>query len=242
MLTVVRDWVFAEWINDQRGVVSGLLLKPAVAVVPVRAALPDRKPVHERLIGSDAGKAETRDAIHVCRRPDAMPVNGSRFRQAVSDRQRHRIPFAPAQDRTRNGAVDRGSLGAVTGKINRDLLDGQCELGTREHFLRAGSATHHRRPAPQVKPSDDAASDQSLHEAPAADGPCRALFRISLSVHRVSLLGAEHSLRFPWPPVVTMRRCTVGARDANGAGEHCRCDGPAGKVSPTLLHTLPLLW
>src|SRR5262245_24571492 len=138
---------------------SGLLLKVAVAVIPVRATLADRKPVHERLIGCDARKAQTRDAIHLCRRADAMPVNGSHFRQVVGDRECHRITFTPAQDRTRNGTVDRSRVGAVTSKIDRDLLDDECELITRQYFWPVIIATHQRRPAPQVEPRYDTAGD-----------------------------------------------------------------------------------
>ncbi len=63
-------------INDNRPIMAQLFLKARVAVVPVGAVLFDRKTVLKRFAGHDAGKADARNAVHLVRQNQTMPVNG----------------------------------------------------------------------------------------------------------------------------------------------------------------------
>src|SRR6266700_3071750 len=50
--------------NNDRSIYSGLFLECGMAVVPVGAALMHREAVDEGLAGRDAGKAQSRHAVH----------------------------------------------------------------------------------------------------------------------------------------------------------------------------------
>src|SRR5260370_807246 len=105
VVAIVLNRILVAWIDNQRRVVSRLLLKAAVAVVPVGAALLDRDGVSKRLAGRDPWKTETGNAVHIGRRSDAVPMNRGRHLQAIGDRYRYRVAFAPSEQRPRNRTV-----------------------------------------------------------------------------------------------------------------------------------------
>src|SRR5262249_23710061 len=101
--------VAAPWLDDDRPVDTGLFLESGVAVVPVGPVLPHREAIDESLARRDAGEAEARPPVHRRGRAHAVPVDRARLAQAIGDGERHGIAFTPAQDRSRDLAVDAGS-------------------------------------------------------------------------------------------------------------------------------------
>src|SRR5216683_2080178 len=78
VLTIIRNWMPILRIDNECAILSGLFLEPAVAVIPVGAALADRKTIDEGLAGRDSRKAQTGHSVHVRRNTDSMPVNRRR--------------------------------------------------------------------------------------------------------------------------------------------------------------------
>src|SRR5229473_7141931 len=148
---------------------SGLLLKTAVAVIPVGAALHDWDSVSKRLAGGDPWKTETGNAVHIGGRPDSVPMNRGRHLQAIGDRDCYSIAFAPSEQRPGNRTVDGGRDSAPAGEIDGCLVDDKIEMVARQHG-RIGNALHREhRPSPQIESRDHAASHQTLNEATATD-------------------------------------------------------------------------
>ena len=112
-------------VDDDGPVNAGLLLKAAVAVVPVRAGLPDREAIDERLAGLDAGKTDAGHAVHIEGQDDAVPVDGRVLLQGVRNPQDGFFAFAEAEERAGDGAVDSRRRGLSTVDVQRDLADRQ---------------------------------------------------------------------------------------------------------------------
>ena len=75
VLTIIGNRVRTSRIDDDRAVVTFLLLHVGVAVVPVGAGLFDRELIDKRFAGANAGEGHTRNAIHLHRHEKAVPVN-----------------------------------------------------------------------------------------------------------------------------------------------------------------------
>src|ERR1700687_1314439 len=74
VLAIVLNRMLVLRFDNERAVLPGLFLETAMAVIPKRAALADRKAVDEGLTRRDSGKAQARDAGHLWRRSASMPV------------------------------------------------------------------------------------------------------------------------------------------------------------------------
>ncbi len=62
-----------------------------------------------------------------------MPVDGSRSRQTIVDRQRYRVTLAPLQDGPRNGSVNGRRPDSAAREVDRQPVDHQIEAITRQH-------------------------------------------------------------------------------------------------------------
>ena len=80
-------------IDQDRAVVTILFLKPRMAVIPVGAALDDRKFVGEGRARRNAGKADARNTVHLKRHQQAVPVDRGFLVQVVDDMKAHILPF-----------------------------------------------------------------------------------------------------------------------------------------------------
>ncbi|MOA26012.1 hypothetical protein D3C78_1467770 [compost metagenome] len=93
-----------------------------------------------------------------------MPVNGGVFAQAVAHAQGDGIAFAPTQNRTRNGAIDRHGRTRGARDVHWGFTNVQIEFGTAQHsgLTRAG----HRpdRSAPKAQSAQNATGGQALDE------------------------------------------------------------------------------
>src|ERR1700687_2449344 len=74
VLAIELNRFLSARLDNQWSVVSGLFLKAAVAVIPVRPVLSHWNPVNEGLARIDPRKAEFGHAIHVRWRSNAVPM------------------------------------------------------------------------------------------------------------------------------------------------------------------------
>ncbi len=144
VIAIEFDQMFVLWIDDECTIVTGLLLKAAMAVVPVGAALRERDPVSKRLAGGDAWKTKTGNAVHISGRPDSVPMNRGRHLQSIGDRYGYRVALAPSEERARNRTVDSGRDTAPASEIDGRLLDDKIEMATGQH-RRFGDTLHRQR-------------------------------------------------------------------------------------------------
>ena len=135
-----------------------------MAVVPVRATLPNRKAVCERLSWSNTSIAHTRNTIHVRRKNQAVPVNGCIHVEAILHAQHGLLTFLKAKRGPGKQPIQRNRLGTTS--INADLSSINNEVRWRPLVigraivrLQATSTKHHRAPdrgrcSEEVTPSD----------------------------------------------------------------------------------------
>src|SRR5579863_7711241 len=109
VLSVELNRIVIDRIDNYRTDQPGLLLKPAVTVIPVGSALSDREAIFKGLTRRNAGEAEPRYSVHIGGYADSVPVDGSCVLQPVGHRDSDGVAFAPSEDRTRHGPIDRSS-------------------------------------------------------------------------------------------------------------------------------------
>src|SRR5262249_18375880 len=137
VVAIVLDRILATGLDDDRAVVSHLLLKSAVAVIPVGSALMNQEAVHEGLVRHDPRKAEAGDAVHRGGHSNSMPMNRGMLLEVIGDRDGHGVALAPMQDRTWDRAVDCGCNRWMPGKIDGRFFDSQIEV-TAVQICRSG--------------------------------------------------------------------------------------------------------
>src|SRR5699024_2876479 len=93
-------------LDDNGPVDPGLLLKPAVAVVPVGPALADWEAILEGRGRRDAWKAHSWHSVHPRRDEETMPVDGGVLVQRVRDSECDVLSFAEADLGPWNSAID----------------------------------------------------------------------------------------------------------------------------------------
>ena len=128
VLPIAFDRMFVPRIDNERAILSGLFLEPAVAVIPIGAALADWKAVDESFARRDSGEAQAGYAVHICGDPDSVPVNRGRRFQAVRDGKGHGVAFPPSQGWSRNGTVNSSGVCGTPGEIHRNLLGKEVEV------------------------------------------------------------------------------------------------------------------
>src|SRR5690625_5768344 len=77
-------------------------------VIPVSATLLHFEAIDEGFAGRYAFETDSRDAIHLKWKNDAMPMNGGGFLEVVLYPNRYGVTFAPSQSRRRQRAVKIG--------------------------------------------------------------------------------------------------------------------------------------
>ena len=127
VLAVVLEGLGLDRIDDEWRIVPDLLLHSGVAVVPVRAVLPEREAVRERLSRANAGEIDVGHAVHRVRDEQAVPVDRRVLPEPVVHVDDGFLPLAKAQEWTGNGAVDRGRRRAPTPESEGCLPDGEVE-------------------------------------------------------------------------------------------------------------------
>ncbi len=132
VVTVVRERLRLDRVDDERAIHPALFLKPGVAVIPVRPALTHRESVGVRLARADAIETESWYAILVRWQEDAVPVNRRGLVEGVRHPRGHDVALAPAERRRRHGPVDGEREPWRTGEIRQRLADGQIEIRTFE--------------------------------------------------------------------------------------------------------------
>lgn len=80
--------------------------------------------VDEPLTGRNPGKAQARDPVHLCRYPDAVPMDRSRRLQPIGDRNRNHVALAPAQRRSGHGTIDRNRSRVLPREVHPQTVDG----------------------------------------------------------------------------------------------------------------------
>ena len=135
-LTVVSKWLRRDGVDDEGAVETCLLLIPGMAVVPVRPVLAQPIAIREGLAGCNAGEADTRDAIHLRRHEEAVPMDGAAFLQLVGHADRHGFALTKPQRGTGQHAVDHSGRGASPVNSKRRL--GDHEFCTRSGTVQPG--------------------------------------------------------------------------------------------------------
>src|SRR5258708_4862172 len=80
--------------DHERGIMAGLLLEAAVAMVPVGAVLLDRNLVCESFAAGEPRKTKSGNAVHMWMSPDSVPINRGRHLERIGDRYRYRVALA----------------------------------------------------------------------------------------------------------------------------------------------------
>jgi len=93
-------------VDDQRAIMSRLFLQARMAVIPIGARLPDRKLIGERLARTDARKTDARNAIHLERHQQAVPVDRGVCIQVIGDVEPNILPFTQTDQWSRHTTVD----------------------------------------------------------------------------------------------------------------------------------------
>ena len=128
------DIISGGRVDDQRSVEARLLLVARMAVVPVRAVLPQLESISEGCARRNAVKAHPGNAVHLRRDEQPVPVDRGRFLQSVRHPDGGGFAFAKAQHRTGQHAVDDRWRGALP--IDVDPAFGDHEIGDRSRAVR----------------------------------------------------------------------------------------------------------
>ena len=97
-----------------------------MTVIPIRAALLDGKLGSESLPRCNSRIANTRDAIHLIRQQNAVPMNRAHRSEAVVNPQSDRRAFAPPQSRRGHRAIDR--RGGLHSSRERHWRVADCQI------------------------------------------------------------------------------------------------------------------
>ena len=106
VFAVVLKRLWFRRVNNQRAVMTRLLLTGGVTVIPVGAVLSDGKTVGESFSRLDARETHARHAVHTGRQKQSVPMDGRIFHETIRDSQRRIAAFAQSHQRTRNGSID----------------------------------------------------------------------------------------------------------------------------------------
>jgi len=125
----VRRWI--PVLDDERAEQAALdlLARAQVRVEPEGARVLRRELVGESRTGLDRGLRDPRDAVHLVRHADAVPVDGGRLRQLVGEAHAQRVAEPDAQGGAGDLAVVRpGVEGLAIAERNRRRRCDQIEL------------------------------------------------------------------------------------------------------------------
>ena len=154
MLHVRLDRVLGLGRNNQRAILPGLFLAPAVGVIPIGAALPDADAIGVGLARRDAGKAvEPRRTIIGTIDQKPMPMDGGGGAQLVGDAHHRFLALLEAQGWAGHTAVDRDhAVGAARHDLHRCPFDHQIisaglrQCGQQQASNKEKQSQHHAAP------------------------------------------------------------------------------------------------
>ena len=98
-------------------------------MIPVCAVLRDGEAIGEGVTCANAREADARNAIHMERHKQTVPVNTGVDIQHIMDAQRNVVALTEANERRRDSAVYTNRLTRPAINIDRKLTDMQIELG-----------------------------------------------------------------------------------------------------------------
>src|SRR3546814_644018 len=113
---------------------------------------------------------DRRRGCKIARQPQAQRAAAGRCDQGIADPQVDGRALAPAQQRRRNGSVDRDRGARGAGEVHRRLADGQVEFGAREHVGYALSLDAPTGTRPEAQGCNGATGGKALHEEAARRG------------------------------------------------------------------------
>ena len=181
-----------------------------MAVVPVRAVLPDLESVRERLARRDAREVHARHAVVLERHDEAVPVDRRGLVHRVSHAQNDVVALAQVDQRPRHGAVERHRVARDAADRHGRASDLDVPLALRfgARDVEGSGGRRARRgfgvgagPARQQARAGSAAREQRLGESAA---------------HRIGKVGAAAARRVSlfhesndssWKPEGNDRRC-----------------------------------
>src|SRR3546814_17983372 len=99
MFAIIGDRIGLGGIDHDRPVMALLLLETRVAVIPVGAALQQRKFVNEGGVRLDAWKADARNAVHLKRDNQPVPMDRAVFVESILDMQETILTLDPPNQR-----------------------------------------------------------------------------------------------------------------------------------------------
>src|SRR4029077_2879398 len=79
IIAIVFNRIFVSWLNDERTEQAYLLLSAAVTVIPICPVLDYRDSIDKCLARCNAGKTQSRHAVHRRKNTNTVPVNRSRL-------------------------------------------------------------------------------------------------------------------------------------------------------------------
>src|SRR5690625_7747987 len=97
-------------------------------VIPISATLLHLEAIDESFAGVYAFETDSRDAIQLKWKNDAMPTNGGGFLEVVLYAHRHGVTFAPSQSRRRQRAARRRGHARKAGNVDGGVPHLQLEL------------------------------------------------------------------------------------------------------------------
>ena len=116
-------------VDHDRPIMTELLLKTRMAVIPIGAVLLDRKLVEEARSSLDTGEGNARHTVILRRNEQAMPVDRAVLIQVVDDIQAHSLALAQADQGRGHRAVDADRLGCATVDHHRLTRDPERNVG-----------------------------------------------------------------------------------------------------------------
>ena len=119
----------------------------------------------------DAGEADPRHAVHLERHDQAVPVDRGVLVQPVLDREADILAFLEADQRRRNGAVDRDGVALRPSTVKLVLGDGEANVLAAERALRLGRHAVADALCPGgLQPGRGGQRDAAAEERPAVEG------------------------------------------------------------------------
>ena len=125
---VIGHRIRALGVDDHRAIMAHLLLQPGMRVIPIGAVLRDVETVGEIRPGRDARKAHARNAVHLERHEQTMPMDGCGLVQLVVDHKGNVVAFAKANKRTGNGPIDAERLAGAPVNPMGEAVHGEMEV------------------------------------------------------------------------------------------------------------------
>jgi hypothetical protein len=131
MLAVVSDGIGTGRIDHDGAVHAHRFLHARMTVIPVGAGLAHRELVIEGLSCTDPGEAHARNAVHLERQQQAVPMDRAFLLQRIADREADIVPLLQPDHRPRNRAVDADRMTVTPADADHHMADVEPNFFTR---------------------------------------------------------------------------------------------------------------